>query len=121
MIFSALGFPQDEATVDVDIHNQAVCLVIALEGSANLLLVNMHSPRKFIIPAFAGPVHILSTVLRSPLCGGLTRRLDHHPEHSISSLPGEELQVVEYDPYHTRIPFTHTAFPFDPISDLITS
>ena len=50
--FSALGFPQDDTTIEVDICNQAVRLVDAPEESANILLVNTHSSRQFIVPAF---------------------------------------------------------------------
>ena len=47
--FSAPGFPQDDTTVEVDIRNRSVRLVTALEESTNILLVNTHSPRKFIV------------------------------------------------------------------------
>ena len=46
-IFSALGFHQDEATVEVDIHNQAIRLFAALEVSNdvdNQILINTNSP-----------------------------------------------------------------------------
>ena len=87
--FSALGLPQDEATVQVDICNRAGHLVIVLEESMDFLLVNAHSPWQFLVPTATGPVPILKTPPRSPICSGLTLRLDHHPEHGISSPPEE--------------------------------
>ena len=48
-IFSTIGLPQNDTIVEVDIRNRAVRLVTALEESTNILLVNTHSPRKFIV------------------------------------------------------------------------
>ena len=125
-VLSALGYPQDEATVTVDFRNRSIRIIEALEVSPYLqesihtLLVNTESPRQFIVPAFTGPIPILTQVPVIPDCG-LTLRLNHHPEHGTFSPPGVVPRVEEYDPYHPRTPLTFTVLPFDPVPDPIPS
>ena len=113
-IFSALGSPQDKPTIAIDLQNRAICLIMALEASTNIIFVSTYSPRQFIVRAFTGDIPILTTVPIIPECG-LILWLNHHPEHGIFSSPGAAFWVEEYDPYHSRTPLTSTVLPFDPV------